>query len=110
MKQGDVWYTDLNPVKGSEQAGLRPVVIISGNLLNQHANVVICAPLTTKIKNYHGNLILDPSETNGLAEKSEVLTLNVRSISKTRLVQRIGSVSKTEIKHIHSCLNEILTY
>ncbi len=110
MKQGDVWYTDLNPVKGSEQAGFRPVVIISGNLLNQYANVVICAPLITKIKNYHGNLILDPSETNGLAEKSEVLTLHVRSISKTRLVQRIGSVSKTEIKHIHSCLNEILTY
>jgi mRNA interferase MazF len=110
MKQGDVWYTDLNPVKGSEQAGFRPVVIVSGNLLNQYANVVICAPLTTKIKNYHGNLILDPSETNGLSEKSEVLTLHVRSISKTRLVQRIGSVSKTEIKHIHSCLNEILTY
>jgi mRNA interferase MazF len=110
MKQGDVWYTDLNPVKGSEQAGFRPVVIVSGNLLNQYANVVICAPLTTKIKNYHGNLILDPSETNGLAEKSEVLTLHVRSISKTRLVQRIGSVSKTEIKHIHSCLNEILMY
>jgi mRNA interferase MazF len=59
MKQGEIWYADLNPSKGSEpacrtggQAGLRPVVIMSGNLLNTHLNVVIVAPLTTKVKNY----------------------------------------------------------
>ncbi|MFM1810957.1 MAG: putative growth inhibitor, PemK-like protein [Bacteroidota bacterium] len=94
MKQGEIWYTDLNPVKGSEQAGFRPVIIVSGNLLNQHANVVICIPLTTQIKNYHGNLVLDPSPTNGLSAKSEGLTLHVRSISKARLVQRLGNISK----------------
>jgi len=110
MKQGEIWYTDLNPVKGSEQAGFRPVIIVSGNLLNQHANVVICIPLTTKIKNYHGNLVLDPSPTNGLSAKSEGLTLHVRSISKARLVQRLGNISKTELNQIHTCLNEILTY
>ena len=110
MKQGEIWYTDLNPVKGSEQAGFRPVIIVSGNLLNQHANVVICIPLTTQIKNYHGNLVLDPSPTNGLSAKSEALTLHVRSISKARLVQRLGNISKTELKQIHTYLNEILTY
>lgn len=50
MKQGDLWYANLNSVVGSEQAGMRPLLIISGNLLNTHLNVVICCPLTTKIK------------------------------------------------------------
>ncbi len=110
MKQGEIWYTNLNPVEGSEQAGFRPVVIISGNLLNQYANVVICAPLTTQIKNYHGNLILNPTSANGLASTSEVLTLHVRSISKSRLKSRVGTISKLELKQIQKCLQEILIY
>ena len=110
MKQGEIWFTDLNPVKGSEQAGYRPVIIISGNLLNVHAKVVVCVPLTTQNKNYHGNLVLDPSPTNGLSSRSETLTLNVRSISKDRLLERVGSVSKAELKQIYTTLNEILTY
>jgi mRNA interferase MazF len=110
MNQGEIWYTNLNPSEGSEQAGFRPVVIISGNLLNKHANVLICCPLTTKIKNYHGNLILQPSTLNGLTETWEVLTFHVRSLSKNRLKKKIGFLSKPEIAKIQKCLNEILTY
>lgn len=66
MKKGETWYAGLNPVKGSEQAGCRPVVIISGNLLNKYLNVVITVPLNTKIKNYQGNPILQPSPINNL--------------------------------------------
>lgn len=110
MKQGEIWFTDLNPVKGSEQAGFRSVIIVSGNLLNQHASVVICVPLTTQIKNYHGNLVLNPSPSNGLKHTSEALTLHVRYISKDRLLERVGSVSIAELKKIHTTLNEILTY
>jgi len=110
MNQGEIWNANLNPTEGSEQAGFRPVVIISGNLLNNYANVVICCPLTTQIKNYHGNLVLSPTPENGLSSLSEVLTLHVRSLSKNRLKQRIGTLSKSEIKHIHKCLNEMLTY
>ena len=57
MKQGEIWFVDLNPTKGSEQAGQRPVVVISGNLLNEHLTVVIVVPLTTKIKNYNSKKI-----------------------------------------------------
>jgi len=60
MKQGEIWLTNLNPIEGSEQAGFRPVVIVSGNALNDHAQVVWCCPLTTQIKNYHGNLQINP--------------------------------------------------
>jgi mRNA interferase MazF len=66
MKQGEIWFADLNPVEGSEQAGFRPVLVISGNLLNTYAPVLICCPLTTKIKNYKGNVVLTPSKENGL--------------------------------------------
>ncbi|MGB5943573.1 MAG: type II toxin-antitoxin system PemK/MazF family toxin, partial [Leeuwenhoekiella sp.] len=90
MKQGDIWELYLNPTKGSEQSGRRPVVIISGNMLNQHLQVVIVCPLTTKIKNYKGNLILKPSESSGLVKESEVLTFHVRSVSKERLQNKLG--------------------
>ena len=51
MKQGEIWSANLDPAKESEQAEHRPVVIVSGNLLNIHLNIVICCPLTTKLKN-----------------------------------------------------------
>jgi mRNA interferase MazF len=110
MKQGELWYANLSPVVGSEQAGMRPLLIISGNLLNAYLNVVICCPLTTKIKNYKGNVILNPDNNNNLSETSEVLTFHVRSVSKSRLVKKIGNVSKEEFKLVKKCLDEILTY
>jgi mRNA interferase MazF len=54
MKQREIWVVDLNPVKGSEQKGIRPVVVISGNAMNDHLNIAIVCPLTTQIKNYAG--------------------------------------------------------
>ncbi len=110
MRQCEIWYADLNPVKGSEQAGLQPVVVLSGNLLNQHVPIVIVVPLTTKIKRYKGNPILIPNTTNGLTEESEMLMFHVRSVSKERLVRKIGSVDKQEITLAIKTLNDILKY
>ena len=70
--------------------GLRPVFIISGNLLNTYLPIVICCPLTTQIKNYKGNVILQPNAQNGLSKISEALTFHIRSISKERLTKKIG--------------------
>lgn len=110
MKQCEIWYANLNPGKGSEQLGFRPVVIVSGNLLNQYLQVVICCPLTTKIKNYKGNIILEPNERNGLAEKSEIMIFHIRSLSKDRLVKKIGNISETQLKELKLRLDEILRY
>ena len=110
MRQKEIWYADLNPTKGNEQSGYRPIVIISGNLLNTYLKVIIACPLTSKIKNYKGNLIIEPNETNGLETKSEVLTFHVRSVSKARLVRKIGVITDFELKTIKTCLDEILTY
>lgn len=109
MKQAEIWYADLNPVKGSEQAGFRPVVILSGNLMNTYLNVVITAPLTSKIKNYHGNPIIDPTSKNGLKNQSEVLVFHLRSISKDRLVEKIGEITKTELTQALETLKDLTT-
>ena len=110
MKQGEIWYASLDPTKGSEQAGHRPVVILSGNMLNEHLQVVITAPLTTKIKNYRGNPVLTPNETNGLSEISELMIFHIRSISKDRLQKCIGKIEKTELNLALDTLEDILRY
>lgn len=110
MKQGEIWYADLNPSKGREQAGLRPVAIISGNLLNEHLSVVIVMPLTTKIKNYKGNPVLQPSKINGLRVQSEILVFHVRSVAKERLVRKIGKIGEHELERAVRTLNDILRY
>lgn len=110
MKQGEIWFTNLDPVKGSEQAGYRPIVILSGNLLNTHTKIVIAAPLTTKIKKYKGNPILEPSEKNGLTEIAEVLIFHIRSISQDSLIKKLGEIEKTDLELAVKTLNEILRY
>ncbi|WP_194774976.1 type II toxin-antitoxin system PemK/MazF family toxin [Pararhodonellum marinum] len=109
MNQGEIWKADLNPVKGNEQAGFRPVVILSGNLLNKHLPVVICAPLTSKIKNYQGNPVLQPNEKNGLSQTSEMLVFHIRSISKFRLIKKIGTVSNMDLTKAHQTLADLMT-
>ncbi len=110
MKQGDIWFANLNPAKSSEQSGLRPVVVISGNLLNQHLNVVIVVPLTTKVKKYKGNPILIPAKTNGLKTESEMLIFHIRSVSKDRLINKIGNIEPSQLVAAIKTLNDILKY
>ncbi|MBC8320448.1 MAG: type II toxin-antitoxin system PemK/MazF family toxin [Bacteroidetes bacterium] len=110
MQQREIWFADLNPVIGSEQSGLRPVVIVSGNMLNQLLPIVITCPLTTRIKNYKGNIVLDPDERNGISQKSEIMIFHIRSISKNRLVKKIGSITKAELIILKQGLNDILRY
>ena len=110
MKQGEIWLTDLNPVKGSEQSGTRPVVILSGNLLNTHLPLVICCPLTSKIKNYKGNIVLKPNSDNKLTLDSEILLFHIRSLSKDRLLRKIGCITKSDLELLKKSLTEILTY
>ncbi|WP_290698191.1 type II toxin-antitoxin system PemK/MazF family toxin [Lacinutrix sp.] len=110
MKQGDIWELYLNPTKGSEQSGRRPAVVISGNMLNTYLQVVIVCPLTTSVKNYKGNLIIEPNKKNGLSAISEVLTFHVRSVSKTRLDKKIGSIALKDVETIKKTLNDILKF
>jgi mRNA interferase MazF len=110
MKQAEIWNVNLNPVKGSEQAEFRPVVIISGNLANQYLRTLIVCPLTTKIKGYKGNPILEPDIKNGLKEKSEVLVFHIRSISKDILIHKLGEITPDCMEEMKKTLGDILKY
>ncbi len=110
MNQGEIWFANLNPTKGGEQSGFRPLVIISGNMLNKYLKVVIACPLTTKIKNYKGNVVLKPNEHNKLTQPSEILIFHIRSVSKERLVRKIGDISKAELTELKQGLDDILRY
>jgi mRNA interferase MazF len=110
MKRGEIWSADLNPSKGSEQAGFRPVLIVSGNMLNDNLPIVIVMPLTSKIKNYKGNPVLMPSTANGLNVSSEVLVFHIRSVSKDRLIQKLGVVDADELLLTMKTLNDVLKY
>ncbi|WP_375578277.1 type II toxin-antitoxin system PemK/MazF family toxin [Marivirga tractuosa] len=110
MKQAEIWNVNLNPVKGSEQAGFRPVVILSGNLANEFLRTIIVCPLTTKIKEYKGNPVLEPDIKNGLKEKSEVLVFHIRSISKDRFVNKLGEVTPDCMEQMKKTLEDILKY
>jgi mRNA interferase MazF len=110
MKQREIWEMYFSPVKGSEQSGRRPAVIISGNALNDNLGTVIVCPLTTKIKNYKGNVTLNPNKDNGLESSSEILTFHIRSVSKERFKNKIGIISKKELEQIIKTLGDLLKY
>ena len=110
MKQAEIWEVYFDPVLGSEQAGRRPALIISGDLANANLNTVIVCPLTSKLKKYHGNLVLKPSSINGLSKKSEVMVIHIRSISKKRFLNKIGSISIPDFQIVKEGLEKIIKY
>jgi Growth inhibitor len=94
IKRGDIFYVDLNPTKGSEQAGRRPVLVIQNNIGNEMAPTIVVAPLTTKkfSKEYPTNVQLKKGVAN-LKEDSVVLLSQIRTIDKKRLERKIGSLT-----------------
>lgn len=108
MKQGEIWNVYFDPIKGSEQAGNRPAVIISGNIMNSKSELVIVCPLTSSLKNYKGHPILEPNKENGLELKSEILVFQIRTLSKLRFKKKIGFVSQENLSEVKITLEEIL--
>ena len=110
MKQGEIWMAGLNPVEGSEQRGIRPVIIISGNAMNNNLGSSIVCPLTSKVKNYAGCLVLAKDDRNGLEQDSEVIIFQIRTISHGRLIRKIGNITVKQLEQIKKGLDEIMTY
>jgi mRNA interferase MazF len=110
MKQREIWLVDLNPVRGSEQRGIRPVVVISGNAMNKHLEIAIVCPLTARIKNYMGCIVLPMTRMNGLDADSEVITFQIRTVSGERFLTKLGEITEEELKLIRERLMEVLTF
>jgi mRNA interferase MazF len=110
MMQKEIWMTDLNPVQGSKQSGIRPAVIISGDSMNKYYSVVIICPLTTKLKSYKSCPVIHPDKLNKLKSASQVISFQIRTIAKSRLKKRIGSIPEDVLEQIKDGVNIFLNY
>lgn len=108
--QKEIWMADLNPVIGSEQSGIRPIVVISGETMNQIYSVVIMCPLTSKVKPYKGCPIITPNKINNLTAISQAIPFQIRTISKNRLTKKLGFISDNDLQNIKQGLELFLTY
>ena len=93
ISRGDIYYADLRPVIGSEQGGIRPVLILQNNVGNRHSPTVIAAPITSKMgKPRLPTHVCLNRQANGLSCGSVILLEQLRTIDKSRLRERVGAL------------------
>ena len=98
VKRGDMFYADLSPVVGSEQGGIRPVIIIQNDIGNKHSPTVIAAAITSQTgKTKLPTHIEITSENSGLKSNSVVLAEQIRTIDKSRLKEKIGHIDDNNV-------------
>ena len=93
VKRGDIYYADLSPVVGSEQGGMRPVLIIQNNVGNRYSPTVIAAAITSQVnKAKMPTHISLGARTFGLTRDSVILTEQIRTLDKRRLLEKMGTL------------------
>ena len=106
VKRGDIYYADLSPVIGSEQGGIRPVLIVQNDVGNKYSPTVIAAAITSqKYKNPLPTHIQVNADGCGLAKDSIVLLEQVRTIDKKRLREHMGTLDSAEMNRINQALS-----
>ena len=106
IRRGDIYYADLSPVVGSEQGGIRPVLIVQNDVGNKFSPTVIAAAITsqkdkTKLPTH---IQLDAQDT-GLSKNSIVLLEQVRTLDKKRLKERMGRLDETSMELVNHALS-----
>lgn len=104
IRRGDLFYADLNPVVGSEQGGLRPVVIIQNDKGNYYSPTTIVAALTSSGRKKFLPTHVEAKASHGLPKDSFVLTEQVRTVDKTRLKEKIGHFDRRMMEKINQAL------
>lgn len=106
VKRGDIYYADLSPVVGSEQGGVRPVLIVQNDVGNKFSPTVIAAAITSqRDKNNLPTHIEVNAQDCGLAKDSVVLLEQVRTIDKRRLKEKMGALDNNEMGKINHALS-----
>ena len=105
--RGDIHWADLNPVRGNEQAGVRPVLILSNDLFNRRSGTVIAAAITSQ-EQRAGFPLTFPLPLGTLAKPSWVKISQVRTISVERLGKRLGALGPAEMAQIIEGLLELI--
>ena len=105
IKRGDIFYADLRPVVGSEQGGIRPVLIIQNDVGNRHSPTVICAAITSKMNKAKlpTHIEIDAS-SYGIEKDSVILLEQIRTIDKRRLKECICHLTDAVMERVDHCL------
>ncbi len=102
--RGELYYADLEPIIGSEQGGIRPVLVIQNNIGNRHSPTIIIAAISSKeIKKLLPTQHILHAQ-NGLDRESIVMLEQIRTIDKQRLKERVGALEKDDMQHIDTAL------
>jgi mRNA interferase MazF len=105
VKRGDIFYADLSPVVGSEQGGIRPVLVIQNDVGNKYSPTVIVAAITSQINKAKMPTHIELSgDVYGLSKDSVVLMEQIRTIDKKRLKEKIGHMDEENTKDIDEAL------
>lgn len=105
VARGEVWLADLNPTRGSEQSGSRPVLIVQNDVINAFTSTLLAIPLTTNLRRaaLPSSVRIDRGE-GGLASDSVVLCHQMRVLDKSRLFRKLGSVSRKSLEEVETRL------
>ena len=106
VKRGDIYYADLGTGTGSEQNGIRPVVIVQNNVGNKFSPTVIAAAITSKQgkTKLPTHIPLFDFHKVGLSKQSTILLEQIRTIDKSRLKEKLGSLKEEEINQVNKAL------
>ena len=106
IKRGDIYYADLSPVVGSEQGGIRPVLIVQNNVGNRYSPTVIAAAITSQINKAKMPTHITVGAPNyGLTKDSIILTEQIRTLDKHRLRERAGQITPADQKRVDQALD-----
>ena len=106
VKRGDIFYADLSPVIGSEQGGVRPVLVVQNDVGNKYSPTVIAAAITSKNnkEKMPTHIEIDAQEY-GLSKNSVILLEQVRTIDKKRLREKIGRIDEMQMIKVNDALS-----
>jgi mRNA interferase MazF len=111
LKRGEVWLADLNPTQGSEQAGIRPVIIFQNDLVSKFSATTIAIPLTTNQRRASLPICLAIKQgMGGLSQDSVALCFQIRVLDKTRLIRKLGQLSPEVIYRLEEVVLLTLGY
>lgn len=106
VRRGDIFYADLSPVIGSEQGGVRPVLIVQNDIGNKYSPTVIAAAITSQQQKAQiPTHISIGAEASGLAKDSVVLLEQVRTIDKRRLKEKMGSIDSQSMLKVNEAIS-----
>ena len=105
VKKGDLFFADLSPVVGSEQGGLRPVLVVQNDVGNKYSPTIIVAAVTSQTKTKLPTHVRLEATQGGLSKDSVVLLEQLRTIDKQRLKERIGTLSESQLPDVEKALS-----